>query len=249
MQNIRSIIIDDNPIESLLLESLLLEHYSEVRVLCTQITLNDGIIAIRQHKPDVVFLDIDLPQHSGIKINQFLSADEMNFEIIFTTSHQEFAIEAFELSAIGYLIKPLSAAKLRRTIKRLKTELERKNALQQVKKSQSGQEDRRISIPSIEGKHFFSPTEIICLKADGAYTEVVTERENLYVGKNMKYFEDLLKDEKDFMRVHRSYIVNLTKVVLYKYESDTPFLTLKNNIQIQISLQKIHEFQERMKSL
>ncbi len=251
MEFIRSIIIEDNPEDCLHLKGVLVAHYPEIEVVAICPTLAEGIIEIIRHQPAVVFLDIELPQHSGLEISKFLSVSEKNFEIIFTTWHKEFAFQSYEVEALYYLSKPVSAFVLGKAITRLKKRMAEKNLLHQtIKEAKNEQKETKIEIATIDGKYYFSPNELIYFSANGAYTNVHLENKKpLYVGKNIKYFEELLENQTHFMRVHRSYLLNLWKVAVYKIEGEQPLITLKDSTKIPISLQKVGEFQEKMKIL
>ena len=252
MPSIKAVIIEDNPQDALLLKGILNQDYSEIEVVSIDETLLKGVASIRKHQPHVVFLDIQLPQHSGMSLSKFLDEDERNFEIIFSTFHHEFAIESYELDAIGYLVKPMSSQKLKTPIKRLKKRIEERNALHKIgviKDVLRDEDSKRIRIATIEGHYFLNPEEISYCKADGSYTEIFTEKEKIYAGRNIRYFEELLATEKYFMRVHRSFFINLKKVAMYQARESTYVITLKDGAEVLLSPQKIIAFQEMMKSL
>jgi two-component system, LytTR family, response regulator len=252
MPSIKAVIIEDNPKDALLLKGILAQDYNEIEIVSIDDTLLKGVASIRIHHPHLVFLDIELPQHNGMSLRKFLDEDERNFEIIFSTFHHEFAIESYELEAIGYLVKPMSSQKLKTPMKRLKKRLEEKNALHKIgviKDVLKDEDSKRIRIATIEGQYFINPEEINYCKADGAYTEIFTETEKIYAGRNIKYFEELFSTEKYFMRVHRSYFVNLRKVAVYQAREHTYLLTLRDGTEVLLSPQKVNEFQQQMKNL
>jgi two-component system LytT family response regulator len=252
MELIRSIIIEDNPEDSLHLKGILVANYPEIEVLAICPTLAEGIIEIVRHRPAVIFLDIELPHHSGLEIAKFLNASEKNFEIIFTTWHTEFAFQSYEVDALYYLSKPVSIFPLSKAITRLKKRIVEKNLLHQqvIKEIKNSPKDTKIEIATMDKKYYFSPHDLIYFNANGAYTQIYSENQPmLYVGKNIGYFEELVAKLDFFMRVHRSFLLNLWKVAIYTVNDEQPTILLKDHTSIPLSTQKVAEFQEKIKLL
>ena len=105
---IKAIIIDDETQGRKLLQALIISHCPQIQVLEECADLPNGVKAIRKHKPDLIFLDIEMPQHSGLDILDFFYEKDIHFGIIFTTAYNEYAVKAFKLSAVDYLLKPIS---------------------------------------------------------------------------------------------------------------------------------------------
>jgi len=112
----KAIIIDDEKRARMLLKALLQDHCPEVNVLGDFADLETGVKAIKRNSPDIVFLDIELPESSGLQILNFFNDDEINFSIIFVTAYNEYAIQAFKLSAIDYILKPINIHKLKEAV-------------------------------------------------------------------------------------------------------------------------------------
>jgi two-component system LytT family response regulator len=247
MEQIKAIIVDDELAARHLLQQMLQEQFAEVQVLAQCKDLPEGIKAIRKYEPDVVFLDIEMPNHSGLEILDYFNEDEINFEIVFVTAYSEYAVKAFQLAAIDYILKPIDDEQLERAITRLKNTKKLKVTAEQMqtfKANLNTNTPTKICIPTSEGKYFFEPKDLIYFRADGAYTEVFAEKQKLYVGKNIKYFEELLQNHPDFMRIHRSFLVNLRKVSKY---INANAVSLSNGAEVQVSPEKVQAFHDRIK--
>ena len=118
---LKALIIDDEKMARTLLEGLVLEYCPQVEIIGSYPDLVTGAIAIRKQKPDLIFLDIEMPRHSGLELLDFFSEDELDFAIIFTTAYSQYAIQAFKLSAFDYLLKPIEPLELESAIQRLGT--------------------------------------------------------------------------------------------------------------------------------
>lgn len=247
MEKITAIIVDDELAARHLLSQMLQEQFAQVHVLSECKDLLEGVAAIKQLKPDVVFLDIEMPHHSGLEIMNFFEGNTLDFEIVFVTAYSEYALKAFELAAIDYILKPIDTEQLERAIQRLQGNKHLKTAAEQIhilKNSLQNVIPSRVCISTSEGKYFFNPDELIYFEADGSYTQIFSTSKKVYVSKNIKYFEEMLSAHPDFMRVHRSYLINLKSVLKYQ-NSNT--VQLNNGAVIQISGDKLQDFLKRMK--
>lgn len=247
MENIKAIIVDDELAARQLLQQMLQEQFADIQVLAQCKDLPEGIKAIRKFEPDVVFLDIEMPNHSGLEILDYFNEDEINFEIVFVTAYSEYAVKAFQLAAIDYILKPIDSEQLERAIIRLKNTKKLKVTAEQVqtfKANLNAVAPAKICIPTSEGKYFFEPKDLIYFRADGAYTEIFAEKQKLYVGKNIKYFEELLQNHPDFMRIHRSFLVNLRKITKY---ANANAILLSNGAEVQVSPEKVQLFHDKIK--
>jgi two-component system LytT family response regulator len=136
MSIIKSIIIDDEPKARVLLNAIIEQYCPEVRVEALCNDLPSGIKAIKKHKPDLIFLDIEMPGHSGLELLDFFDEEEVNFGIIFTTAYNEYALQAFKFSAIDYLLKPIQHTQLIEAVERFSRKREQ-SLNQQLKALQS----------------------------------------------------------------------------------------------------------------
>lgn len=241
----KAVIIDDERKARNYLKTLLENHCPTITQITTAEDLLSGIDTIREMNPDIVFLDIEMPQHSGLEIMDYFEDEKINFEIIFTTAYSEYAIQAFELSAIDYLLKPLSAEKLINAVE--KAEEKRGNSqidlrLTELKKSLQKSDFKKIGLPHSDGIKFVEIEDLIVLKADGMYTDISTTKyKKIVVCKPLKHFVELLKEVPAFYRPHRSYLINLKYITEY-IKKDGGYIKLENGQSVSISNEKKEEF-------
>lgn len=249
----KCLIIDDENKARLLLQNMLADVCTELEVVGTCDDLPSGVKAIKRLKPDLVFLDIEMPGHSGLEILDYFEDDEINFDIIFCTGYREYAIQAFKLSATDYLLKPINPIMLKEAIDRFlkRSNKEKKHefrALQENINSHIALGDKCIVVNLSTTTRFIKIKEIIMFRAEGSYCELyLTNGEKLLTSKNLKYFEEMLLDIPFFFRTHKSYMVNLKAVTEYnKGESQ---LTLQGKLNGLLSSEKSEIFIEKMKQL
>ncbi len=239
--NLTAILIEDEKRARELLKALLQDYCPNVVVLDSCEDLPTGVKAIHKHKPDVVFLDIEMPGHSGLEILDFFYEQEINFDIIFITAYSEHAIDAFQLSATDYLLKPIKPERLKEAVERVckRRESALKNSvLHALKNNISNNEDKKISVPVAQGIRLLSVSEIILLKADGAYTEILlTNNETLLVSRNLRQFEDVFSAIPEFYRSSKSFIIN-SNYITQVLKSDGGKIILQGNIEAALSPDK-----------
>lgn len=240
-----AIIIDDEKRARVSLSLLLQEYCPDVAILAECENLPQGIKAIRKHHPDIVLLDIEMPGHSGLELLDFFNDDEINFAIIFTTAYNEFAIQAFKLSAIDYLLKPIVPDDLMHAISRAqKVKLHSYKVL--AENIQSEVFDK-IAVPSGNSLMLLKISEILYIKGEGSYSDVfMSNGVKHLVSRNLKNFEEVLFQDPRFLRTHKSYIVNFDWVIAYN-KSDGGWLDLSNKTSIPVSADKSNLILERIK--
>jgi two-component system LytT family response regulator len=234
----KAIIIDDEKRARVLLKAMLADFCPEVNVMGDFTDLESGVQAIKKNHPDLVFLDIELPESSGLQILDYFSSDEVGFSIIFVTAYNEYAIQAFKLSAIDYLLKPINAEKLKEAIQHYK-QLKIKNSKQlEILKSNLYDARKKIVIPSRNDIQYIEPNEILFLKADGSYCQFVLKNgKKIMMSKNLKFVEEMISDFHFLQRVHKSYIVNVNEVKSFLRLENK--LILSNNEQIDATLERL----------
>lgn len=242
----RVIITDDEAGARQVLRTLLTDFFPELELLAECEDLPQCVKAIQKYKPDLVFMDIEMPGYSGLEVHQFLNPEDIRFELIFTTAYQGYAIEAFRLAAIDYLLKPIQFNQLQEAIQRFKDELDKSTALEQLelfKKNLSTPADKRICISTSEGKYYVPLDELIVLEADGSYTRIHTLNQGvIYAGRRLKFFEEMLKTDRHFLRPHRSFLVNI-RYVQRLVKGDEPHVLLSDNQQIPVSGERLKELE------
>lgn len=235
---IQAILIDDEKRARLNLSLLLKEFCSEVNIVAECENLPEGVKAIRKNKPDLVFLDIEMPGHSGLELLDFFDENEIDFKIIFTTAYQEYAIQAFKFSAVDYLLKPINPVELNEAIKRIIKEKKKLDNYSILKENLKQDTLKKIAVPSGNSLLFFETEKIMYIKGEGAYSEVFcSDGSRQLVSRNLKNFEDILCSDSRFLRIHKSYIVNFNFVTAYN-KSDGGSIELENKTQIPVSPDK-----------
>lgn len=238
---IQAIIIDDEKRARVNLTLLLNEYCSDVKIIAECENLPEGVKAIRKNKPDLVFLDIEMPGHSGLELLDFFDENEISFKIIFTTAYQEYAIQAFKFSAVDYLLKPINPTELTEAITRFSKEKEKSGNYALLKENLKQDSFKKIAIPSGNSLVFIETEKIIYLKGEGAYSEIVcTNNEKHLVSRNLKNFEEILclQNQTHFNRIHKSYIVNTNYIKAYN-KSDGGSVELINGVHLPISNEKV----------
>lgn len=240
----KAIIIDDEKQARISLSLLLKEYCPEIEISAECENLPEGVKAIRKNKPDIVFLDIEMPGHSGLELLDFFDEKEVNFAIIFTTAYNEFAVQAFKLSALDYLLKPINPDELVNAVSRLKRQ--KKDQFHVFSENITKERPEKIAVPSGNNLILLNISEIRCIKGEGAYSELImTDKSKHLVSRNLKNFEDVLHGDKRFLRIHKSYIINFDEVLTYN-KSDNGWLNLKGDISVPVSTEKINLILEKI---
>jgi two-component system LytT family response regulator len=243
----KAIIIDDESRARVLLQGMLETSVPEVEIVALCEDLPSGIKAIRKFQPDLVYLDIEMPGNSGLELLDFLNEEEIQFSIIFTTAYSHYAIKAFKLSAIDYLLKPIEQDELVGSFERFKrTKARDKNNYSLLKENLKIHDSQKLAVPSGNTYRFIELDDIHYLKAEGSYTQLIfTDETRLIASRTLKNFEEILDDTTSFFRCHKSFLVNSKYITGYN-KSDGHML-LKNNISIPISPDKVAELMTQMK--
>ncbi|MFD0962439.1 LytR/AlgR family response regulator transcription factor [Pseudofulvibacter geojedonensis] len=245
MDKINAILIDDEQSARNVLANLLERTNSNIKVLSSCSNLKEGVEQIKKLKPHVVFLDVQMPNYAGYEIVDFL--DKIDFEIIFVTAYDQYAIKAFELNAIDYLVKPIDRKKLAMAINKLENQLIQKNIqvdyqnlLDQIRNSNP----KKIVIPELGNRRIINLSDIIAIEADGAYSKLYLKDCNtVTTSKNLKYFEGVLPNDESFFRSHRAWIINLDYIEFLNKSALS--ITLANSsVTAKISRARISEFEQ-----
>ena len=204
-------------------------------------------MAIKKEKPDLIFLDIEMPWMSGFEMLDVL--DEIHFSVIFTTAHDQFAAKAFRISAVDYLLKPIDANDLKEAVKKAQQKVEQQqrqanieNLLRNIKQPSSQQ---KIALPYRDGYEFVEVTHIIYCQAEGAYTKVFLDNKKyIVVSKTLGDIEELLPADL-FQRIHHSTVVNLDYVTHF-VRSDGGYVKLQTGESLIVSKSKKEAVMERL---
>jgi two-component system LytT family response regulator len=249
MKPIKALIVDDEIGARDVLRNLLLRISDSVEVIGMSHDVPDAVEKIKLLKPDVVFLDVQMPNYAGYEIVNFF--DTIDFEIIFVTAYDEYAIKAFELSAVDYLVKPINRLRLKNSIVKLEQKIEQVGAKENYETLMESIKDKelgKIVIPELGSKRILQLSDIIAIEARGAYSNIhLKNAKPLLVSKNLKHFESVLPEDQIFFRSHKSWIINLNEIqVLSKSSGEIKMI---DNICARLSKYRISEFETSMSSL
>jgi two-component system LytT family response regulator len=242
---ITCIIIDDerNCIE--MMEWLIKTYTPNVKIDAMCDSAEKGIEAITKYRPDVVFLDIEMPRMNGFDmLKQF---DKLFFDVVFTTAYDQFAIKAFRFSALNYLLKPIDPDDLIETIHRLeeKKSVPSKDQIQLLVESVKNMKATtpRIALTTNDGMIFVSTQDIVFCEAESNYTSVVLANgKKIVVSKVLKDIDEALSGP-DFFRIHNSFLINLNRIKKF-VRGDGGYVVMDNDTTISISRSRRQEFME-----
>ena len=247
-----AIIIDDENKARRVLRTLIEEECSEITIVGEASNLIDGVAIIKTEQPDIVFLDIEMPEHSGLEIAGFFKDEPILFQIIFTTAYNQYAIEALKLSAIDYLLKPIDEDELKIAISKAKAILNEdkvNDRLKNIEKAFQQLSLNKIALEVPKGIMFVAHEDIILFEADGVYTKVYLQNgKTELISKTLKHFSDQLLEKSIFYKPHRSYLINL-KYMSQFVKNDGYYIVLENNKTIPIARDKKEEFLELVKTM
>lgn len=242
----KAVIIDDERRARQLLSAMLAEHCPQLEVVAEGEDLPSGVKAIKREQPDVVFLDIEMPGHSGLELLDFFEDHEINFNIIFATAYSEYAVRAFKMSAIDYLLKPIQPNELMAAVELAQKKHEQLISLKLLQENLSGK-SKKIVLNQTKGIEFLGTDDILFLKGNGAYTEI-HKKDGSFVlaSKNLKHFEEMLDDQAHFFRTQKSFIVNTRHVNQLQRENGS-FNIVYGAHSIAVSPDKVNALVEMLK--
>ncbi len=245
----KTVIVDDELNAREGLKEILVKYFSEtIEVVATAEDVSSGIETIEKYNPDLIFLDIKMPDGTGFDVLKKI--EHLSCEVIFVTAYDEFAIKAFQFSAFGYLLKPIKISDLRSVIERLNSKLDEKKSNDGRTKilienyEAEGNKVKKIVIPNLAGFDILEIKKILRLEGDKNYTRFICEEEApILVSKTLKTYEDLLHDH-GFIRVHQSTIVNLHHVKKYM-KGDGGEVQMSDGQMIKVARQRKEAFLEK----
>jgi len=245
---LKAIIIDDEAKARRILNSFIDDYCKQVQVIGLAEDVMQGVKLIQREQPDIVFLDIEMPGYNGFQLLDFF--DDIHFEIIFVTAYSEFALKAFQVSAIDYLLKPLQIAQLVKAVEKVEkikgNSLSHKR-LSALQENLQAKKVKKIVVPVSDGSLFIDVADITHLKAEGSYVNIFLKDGNkVLVSKNIKDYENHLTEAEGFFRTHRSFLVNI-KYVVNATAANTE-ATMCNYETISISRERKNDFIEFVKS-
>lgn len=242
---IRTIIVDDEINAREFLEKLLQRYFPEkflIMELCESV--DEAIIAIEKFNPELVFLDIQMPHKNGFELIKEIKS--IQFEVIFTTAHAEFAIDAIKCSALDYLLKPINYIDLLETVKKYESKINKASQNEKlmllIENLDTGNSElKKIAFPTETGFEYMKTNSILYCEADSNYCNIVClDGKKITISKTLKYIEELLPTN-IFQRIHKSYLVNLNYISRFN-KSNELLVELTNGKILPVSVRQKENF-------
>ncbi|MDG1913934.1 MAG: LytTR family DNA-binding domain-containing protein [Crocinitomix sp.] len=250
MNKLTCIIVDDEAISRETLQNYVVKYCEQVEVKALCENVEEGIAAIKEHQPDIVFLDIEMPYGDGFDLLD--QVETINFDVVFITAFSNYAIRALNLSATYYILKPVDIDELVSAVDKIRenrtenneTSIQSKILLDNLKVA-NGQM-QRIVLPQLSGFIVVQVNTILYAQADDNYSIIhLMDGKKHVVSKTLKFFDEMLKDL-GFMRIHKSHLVNMGGITEYK-KGKTAQVKLSNGTWLDISIQRKKDFLEQFK--
>lgn len=239
---IKTIIVDDEPNSRVVLKQLLIKDEVNIDIVAECECLTDAVSAIKKHQPDVVFLDIQMPKYAGYEIVDFI--DPIDFQIVFVTAFDHYAIKAFEVNAMDYILKPIERNRLSQTIKKVASHIEKKRKQEEyLLLAESFRENQisKIIIPEIGNRRIVDTSSIVAIEAQSSYSRFfLSDSTEFLASKTLKYFDTILESDKRFVRTHRAYVINLNFVKSINKKDYS--VQLENGVVAKVSRNKMDFF-------
>lgn len=225
---LKTIIIDDQQHFIEMLADLCRSANLPINIMATANNANDGFIAIRNVSPDLVFLDIEMPGKSGLELIKDIH--DINFEVIFTTSHDKYAVQAFKTTALDYLLKPIDVYELTKAVD--KAIARRKEKMMHATIHDSG--NKKITVSTSDGVLFLEVNKLTRMEADNVYTTIYcNDGTKIVASKPLKDFEDRLVNS-GFLRIHKSHLINVNYIKKF-FKGDNSYLVMKDDSTVPVS--------------
>jgi two-component system, LytTR family, response regulator len=240
----KALIVDDEEHCITTLKWTLKEYCKEVEVVAIASNGNEAITLIKQLKPDLIFLDVEMPNVNGIDMLQHF--DSINFDVIFTTAYDQYAVRAIKLNALDYLLKPIDKDELMLAIEKVKikqTQISKSQieSLQEVHKTKVA---NKIALSTAAGLQFVNLDNLVRIEGEGNYCNfVLNDKKKILLSKKLGDAEDILKDNTNFFRAHKSHIINLKFVEKY-IRGEGGEIVMEDGTSIALSRNKKEEFLE-----
>jgi len=203
------LIIDDESHARAALRGILEEKFPEMKIVGECKDVPEAVRTIQALRPQLIFLDIEMPEYNGFDLLSFFRSEQIDFQIIFVTAYSDYALQAFEISAVDYLLKPVRAEQLQRALAKVKNQKPQPELYSALQDNIAAEGVRKIVLQNAESIFVVKLSELYYLEAEGSYTTFYSEgRPPLVISKKISDF-DFLEKEGQFFRSHRSYLINL----------------------------------------
>jgi len=241
---IRSVIIENEKKSRNTLRNFLQKYCTDVQIIGEADGVASGIALLKKTNPELVFLDIEMTDGTGFKLLE--SIDDIQFSIIFVTAYSEYAVKAFKISAVDYLLKPINPEELIEAIEKFKSETDLKGVHSKLEVLLGNQNSvKKIAFPTSEGIELVKIDEIIRCESNDNYTSIylITDK-RITVSKSIKEY-DLMLSEFDFFRIHQSHLVNLNYISKFN-KNDGGYIVLENGKKLPVSRRNKQAFLEKL---
>ncbi len=248
---LKVVIIDDELNSREVIENTLLATSKNVEVVSFGDSVKSGLEAIQKHKPDIVLLDVQMPDGTGFDL--LSSLGQINFKVIFITAHQEFALQAFKFSALDYILKPLDANDLTTAIKRAQETLEQNDIGMNIKILNNNlqnktKDTKKLILKSSDQINAVNVKDIIRCESDGNYTKfVLNDGRKILVTKILKEYDEMLQPF-GFFRVHQSHLINIDFFETY-IKTDGGVVVMSDKSEIPLASRKKEAFLKLLSDL
>jgi len=244
---ITAILIDDESHSLESLETDLKKYCPEIQIMAKCGSAKEGIFAIKEVKPQLIFLDIEMPWLNGFEMLEML--DHIDFSIIFTTAFDKFAAKAFRLSAVDYLLKPIDSQDLKsavdKVVEKIRHTSDKGNITNLLQNIRLPILDQKIALPNREGYEFAHVNSILYCQAEGAYTKVIlSDKRKLLISKPLGDIEEMLPAD-IFIRIHHSTVVNINAVTYY-VRTDGGYVIMNTNEKLIVSKAKKERLMQKL---
>jgi two-component system, LytTR family, response regulator len=225
---ITALIVDDELPAQESLRKLIERFCKNVTIIGTASSVDEAIEICFEKRPNLLFLDIQMPSGSGFDILE--KTQRIEKQVIFTTAYSNHAIDAIKANALDYLLKPIEISELVNAVEKAITQIEKGKSLQKNEEQGTG----KIAIPTLDGTYFYDKNTILRAEADSNYTELyLSDGKKIVSSKTLKEIETSLSDS-NFIRVHKSHLINLNFIKKY-IKGDGGFVVLTDNSMIPVS--------------
>lgn len=239
---LQAVIVDDEESARNVLHELLMRFCPEVHVLATFEDVPSAVSFLQKNTADVVFLDIEMPNYSGFEITDFF--DPLPFEIIFVTAYDSYAVKAFEVLALDYLLKPVDIERLKQAVERAvnqKYHIDRNVKLRLLSESIKKKHLEHLIVTHKGYQYVLALEEVVAIEALESYCCVHLADKQYVVSKNLKSFEQALEDDKRFFRVHKSWMINTGHIRSYSRSQGS--IHMDNGLVAKLSRYKKADFE------
>ena len=241
---IKAVIIEDEAIGRATLRSYLEKYCPQVRLCGEAANIIEGRKLLDKEQPDLVFLDIEMPYGTGFDLLEQYS--ELPFQVIFITAYSDYAIQALNLSAAYYILKPINIDELEKAVAKVAEGMQESASPysnEVLIQNLRDRDNQKIVIPTLDGFELLAVNEIVRIEAADNYAQIIGRKRKILVSKTLKHFSTLL-EPLDFIRVHKSHLVNASEVAKYK-KGKPALIELSNGDSVPLSASRKEEFMKR----